>query len=53
MEILGVSKVHNKGKVTLPKEVRKKLEVEDGDLVYFYVDERGRIVVEKSRPSFV
>jgi AbrB family looped-hinge helix DNA binding protein len=52
MEILGVSKVHNKGKVTLPKEVRKRLEVGDGDLVYFYVDERGHVVVERSRPSF-
>jgi len=47
MEILGVAKVHGNGRIQLPKQVRERLKVEDGDYVYFYV-EKGKIVVEKS-----
>jgi len=47
-EILGVSLVHSNGRVTLPKYVRERLNVKDGDLVYFYIDEEGKVVVKKS-----
>jgi AbrB family looped-hinge helix DNA binding protein len=52
MEILGTSKVHNKGKVTIPSTVRDKLKINDGDIVYFYADSNGRIVIAKSEPVF-
>jgi len=47
MEVLGVAKVHGGGRIQLPKSVRERLKVKDGDHVYFYV-EKGKIVIEKS-----
>jgi len=47
MEILGTAKVHGHGKIQIPKEVRRRLKVKDGDIVYFYVVGE-KIVMEKS-----
>ena len=33
--------------VTIPKEVREVVKVKEGDYLEVYVDERGRIVMEK------
>jgi len=53
LNVLGTSKVHGRGKVVIPKEVREKIDVRDGDLVYFLEDERGEVVLRKSeRPRF-
>jgi AbrB family looped-hinge helix DNA binding protein len=49
LEVLGVAKVHGGGKIVIPRYVRQLLEIRDGDLVYFYLDERKRVVLEKSR----
>ncbi|MGZ6974591.1 MAG: AbrB/MazE/SpoVT family DNA-binding domain-containing protein [Acidimicrobiia bacterium] len=44
----GVSrKVDRLGRVVLPAEVRKQLEIREGDLIDIAVDDGGRIVLEK------
>jgi transcriptional pleiotropic regulator of transition state genes len=44
----GVSrKVDRLGRVVLPSELRKQLEIREGDLIEIAVDEEGRIVLEK------
>ncbi|MGZ4803502.1 MAG: AbrB/MazE/SpoVT family DNA-binding domain-containing protein, partial [Acidimicrobiia bacterium] len=35
------------GRVVLPAEVRKQLEIREGDLIDIAVDDDGRIVLEK------
>ncbi|MEM1517371.1 MAG: AbrB/MazE/SpoVT family DNA-binding domain-containing protein [Thermofilum sp.] len=42
-------KVTRSYQVTLPKDVREALGIEVGDYLEVYVDERGRIVMEKVR----
>ena len=46
--ILAVAKVHGKGRVQIPKQVREALKIEDGGRVYFIQDELGRIYIEKA-----
>jgi len=46
--IVGVSKVFQHGKTQLPREVRKLLELKDGDRVYYVQDDFGRIFLEKA-----
>jgi transcriptional pleiotropic regulator of transition state genes len=44
----GVSrKVDRLGRVVLPAELRKQLEIREGDLIEIAVDDDGRIVLEK------
>ncbi len=45
--IVSIVKVTRKRQVTLPKEVSEKAGIKVGDYVKIYVDESGRIVVEK------
>ncbi|MEM0494139.1 MAG: AbrB/MazE/SpoVT family DNA-binding domain-containing protein [Thermofilum sp.] len=42
-------KVTRSYQVTLPKDVREAVGIEVGDYLEVYVDERGRIVMEKVR----
>jgi len=44
---VSIVKVTRKRQVTLPKEVSEKAGIKVGDYVKIYVDESGRIVVEK------
>jgi AbrB family looped-hinge helix DNA binding protein len=46
--IIAAVKVHGKGRVQIPKEVRDILNVEDGDRVYFVQDNSGKIFLEKA-----
>ena len=41
------TRIRQKGQVTLPKELRERLTLSEGDEVEFYLDERGRVVVQK------
>jgi len=50
MEVIGVSRVRG-SKIWLPKEVRRRLNIADGDMVYFYVNEKEEVVVKKSERS--
>jgi transcriptional pleiotropic regulator of transition state genes len=44
----GISrKVDRLGRVVLPAELRKELEIDEGDLLEIAVDDDGRIVLEK------
>jgi looped-hinge helix DNA binding domain, AbrB family len=48
MRVLGVAKVYN-NKVWIPKIVRDKLNISDGDLVYFYENDNDEIVIKKAK----
>jgi antitoxin PrlF len=40
------TKLTSKGQVTIPKEIRDRLGVRPGDKVQFFIDDRGRAVLE-------
>ena len=44
---MEIAKVTSRGQITLPLAIRKKLEVQEGDKVVFYV-ENGRLFVENA-----
>ena len=44
---MSIVKVTRKRQITLPKEACDRLGIAPGDYVKVYVNERGRIVVEK------
>lgn len=46
-EILGVSKLTYKFQVTVPKEVRKRFQLEEGETIVF-IGEDGKLVLAKS-----
>ena len=45
---MEVSRVTSKGQITIPKGIRKRLNLDVGDKVAFIEDENGRIVILKS-----
>ena len=45
--VLATSKIFQRGKTTVPSEVRDKLELEDGDKLV-WVQEGGKIYVESA-----
>jgi AbrB family looped-hinge helix DNA binding protein len=47
MEVIGLVRI-SQNRVWLPKRVREKLGVQDGDFVYFYVNDREEVVIKKS-----
>lgn len=47
-EQIGESRVTTKGQITLPKDVRKILNAEEGDYIIFYNEDR-RIIIETGR----
>lgn len=48
MRLLGTSKASTDNKITLIKEVAQKLKIEQGDIVAFYDDEKGNIIIKKA-----
>lgn len=44
---MELAKVTSRGQITLPLEIRRKLQVQEGDKVVFY-EENGRILVENA-----
>ena len=48
-KVLGSSKVQPNNRVTLTKEVRKKLKVIIGDIVIYVEDEKGNIMLKKGQ----
>ena len=45
--ILAVSKIFQYGKTTVPKEVRTRLEIQDGDKLVWSVEELGTISISR------
>lgn len=46
---MGFAKIRNKGQITLPADVRKAANVEDGDVVEVAVSEHGEIVLHPQK----
>lgn len=44
-EFLVSAKITSKGQITIPKTVRNRLNLEEGDLVIFYEDENENIKI--------
>lgn len=51
MEVANMSKVTQKGQVTIPREIRKKLRIEAGDEVLFKEDSGKVVLIKKNRAS--
>lgn len=48
--IIGISRLFQHGKTQIPRDVRKLLSVEDGDRIYYILDDLGRVYIEKAPP---
>lgn len=48
MKIMGTTKLTKGQKISLIKDVREKLQVEEGDKLVYKKDEEGRIIIEKT-----
>jgi len=46
-EILGMSKVTYKFQITIPKRVRERFNLKEGDMLVF-IEEDGKLIVVKS-----
>ena len=46
-ELLASAKLTSKGQITIPKIVRETLNIEEGDSVIFYLDEKKNIKISK------
>ncbi len=44
---MELAKVTTRGQITIPKEMRKKLNLKEGDKVVF-IEENGKIIIENS-----
>jgi bifunctional DNA-binding transcriptional regulator/antitoxin component of YhaV-PrlF toxin-antitoxin module len=47
MKCLGSTKISSKLRMSLLKDVAEKMGVTDGDVILFYEDEKGQIVIRK------
>ena len=43
---MAKSTLTSKGQVTIPKEVRERLALKEGDCIVFRFDEKGRLILE-------
>ena len=43
------TRLHKKGQITMPAEVRRILNVSEGDDIIFRINEEGQVVVERGR----
>ncbi len=46
-EVLGVSKITYKYQITIPKRVRERLKLKEGDVLVFVI-ENGKLILIKS-----
>jgi AbrB family looped-hinge helix DNA binding protein len=46
--IVATVKVHGKGRIQIPKDIRQILNISDGERLYFIQDSSGKIFVEKA-----
>lgn len=48
-ELLDTAKLTSKGQITIPKQIRDLLKLEQGDSVVFYVDENKNIKMSNKK----
>lgn len=48
-ELLASAKLTSKGQITIPKIVRETLNIEEGDSVIFYLDEKDNIKISNRK----
>ena len=48
-ELLASAKLTSKGQITIPKIVRKTLNIQEGDSVIFYLDEKNNIKISNRK----
>jgi len=46
--IVGVRKVQDRGRVQIPKMIREKMRLKDGDSVYWVIDPEGKYFIVKA-----
>jgi len=46
--IVGVRKVQDRGRVQIPKEIREKMRLKDGDSIYWVIDPEGKYFIIKA-----
>jgi len=46
--IIGISKMYQHGKIQVPADVRKLLELKDGDRIYFIQTGTDDVLIEKA-----
>ena len=49
---MEIAKLSSKGQITLPKEIREKLNLKEGDKVVF-IEKEGKIIMAKSSESVI
>lgn len=52
-ELLDTAKLTSKGQITIPKQIRDLLNLEQGDSVVFYVDENRNIKIANKKDCTV
>ena len=52
-ELLDTAKLTSKGQITIPKQIRYLLNLEQGDSVIFYVDENKNIKIANKKDCTV
>ena len=48
-ELLASAKLTSKGQITIPKNVRETLSIEEGDSVIFYLDKKKNIKISNRK----
>lgn len=49
---MNVAKISSKGQITLPKEIRRKLDLKEGDKVVFVVQNNSVILLNSNKLAF-
>ena len=52
-ELLATAKITTKGQITIPKIIRNTLELEEGDLVLFYIDNKNNVKIVNRKDCIV
>ena len=48
-ELLAASRLTSKGQITIPKIVRETLNIEEGDSLVFYMDEKKKVKISNRK----
>jgi len=49
-KILGILKIRSKGEITIPKEVRKELNLKPGDRITL-IFEKGQVIIKRTETT--